>query len=47
VPIYASTSFTFDNSDHGAALFALQAAGQIYTRIGTRPPPVQGYAGPH
>ena len=33
VPIYQSTSFTFDNSDHAAALFALQKFGNIYTRI--------------
>ena len=34
VPIYASTSFTFNDSDHGARLFALQEFGNIYTRIG-------------
>ena len=33
VPIYQTTSFTFDNSDHAAALFALQQFGNIYTRI--------------
>src|SRR3974377_1618554 len=33
VPIYQSTSFTFDNSDHAARLFALQEFGNIYTRI--------------
>jgi O-acetylhomoserine (thiol)-lyase len=33
VPIYASTSFVFDNSDHAAALFSLQQFGNIYTRI--------------
>ena len=33
VPIYQSTSFVFDNSDHAAALFALQQFGNIYTRI--------------
>ena len=33
VPIYQSTSFTFDNSDHAASLFALQQFGNIYTRI--------------
>ena len=33
VPIYASTSFVFENSDHAAALFALQQFGNIYTRI--------------
>ena len=33
VPIYQSTSFAFDNSDHAASLFALQQFGNIYTRI--------------
>jgi O-acetylhomoserine (thiol)-lyase len=33
VPIYQSTSFVFQNSEHAAALFALQKAGNIYTRI--------------
>src|SRR5437763_10539201 len=33
VPIYMTTSFTFDNSEHAAALFALQQFGNIYTRI--------------
>jgi len=33
VPIYQSTSFVFDNSDHAASLFALQQFGNIYTRI--------------
>ncbi|MDZ4698330.1 MAG: O-acetylhomoserine aminocarboxypropyltransferase/cysteine synthase [Rhodothermales bacterium] len=33
VPIYASTSFTFNDSEHGADLFALRAFGNIYTRI--------------
>ncbi len=33
VPIYQSTSFVFDNSEHAAALFALQKPGNIYTRI--------------
>jgi len=33
VPIYASTSFTFDDADHGADLFALKEFGNIYTRI--------------
>lgn len=32
-PIYATTSYTFNNSDHGAKLFALQQFGNIYTRI--------------
>src|SRR5512136_469366 len=33
VPIYQSTSYTFDSADHGARLFALEQAGNIYTRI--------------
>ncbi len=33
VPIYASTSYTFNDSEHGANLFALKAFGNIYTRI--------------
>ncbi|HCC56248.1 MAG TPA: bifunctional O-acetylhomoserine aminocarboxypropyltransferase/cysteine synthase [Solibacterales bacterium] len=33
VPIYQSTSFVFENSDHAAQLFALQTFGNIYTRI--------------
>ena len=33
VPIYQSTSFTFDNTEHAASLFALQQFGNIYTRI--------------
>jgi O-acetylhomoserine (thiol)-lyase len=33
VPIYATTSFSFDDADHAARLFALQEFGNIYTRI--------------
>jgi OAH/OAS sulfhydrylase len=33
VPIYQTTSYTFDDTDHGARLFALQELGNIYTRI--------------
>ncbi len=33
VPIYQTTSFTFDSSDHAASLFALKEFGNIYTRI--------------
>ena len=33
VPIYQSTSFTFENSQHAAELFALQKFGNIYSRI--------------
>ncbi|KAF9466800.1 Cys/Met metabolism PLP-dependent enzyme-domain-containing protein [Collybia nuda] len=34
VPIYASTSFVFNDSAHGADLFGLKAMGHIYSRIG-------------
>lgn len=34
VPIYQTTSFVFNNTDHAASLFALQEFGPIYTRIG-------------
>lgn len=33
VPIYQTTSYTFDDAAHGARLFALQEFGNIYTRI--------------
>jgi O-acetylhomoserine (thiol)-lyase len=33
VPIYQTTSFVFDDTDHAAALFNLQRLGNIYTRI--------------
>src|ERR1041384_2209795 len=33
VPIYQTTSYVFENSDHAAALFALQQFGNIYSRI--------------
>ncbi len=33
VPIYQTTSYTFDNSQHGADLFDLKVPGNIYTRI--------------
>lgn len=32
-PIYQTTSYTFDNTQHGADLFDLKVAGNIYTRI--------------
>ncbi|KAG8830291.1 Homocysteine synthase, partial [Serendipita sp. 399] len=34
VPIYASTSFVFNDSKHAANLFGLRAFGNIYSRIG-------------
>ncbi len=33
VPIYLSTSFVFESSDHAAALFNLERAGHVYSRI--------------
>ncbi|MDB5656525.1 MAG: cysD [Tardiphaga sp.] len=32
-PIYQTTSFVFNDSDHAASLFGLQSFGNIYTRI--------------
>ncbi|WP_027340447.1 O-acetylhomoserine aminocarboxypropyltransferase/cysteine synthase family protein [Halonatronum saccharophilum] len=34
VPIYQTTSYLFNDADHAARLFALEEAGDIYTRIG-------------
>ncbi|KAF9191470.1 Homocysteine synthase [Haplosporangium sp. Z 767] len=34
VPIYASSSFVFNSSQHGANLFGLKEFGNIYSRIG-------------
>ena len=33
-PIYQTASYVFDDVDHAASLFGLQAFGNIYTRIG-------------
>ena len=33
VPIYRTTSYEFDNTEHAAKLFALKEFGNIYTRI--------------
>ncbi|MDF1576210.1 MAG: O-acetylhomoserine aminocarboxypropyltransferase/cysteine synthase [Bacteroidales bacterium] len=33
VPIYQTTSYTFNSSEHGAKLFALKEFGNIYSRI--------------
>lgn len=33
VPIYQTTSYVFDDTDHAARLFALKEFGNIYTRI--------------
>ena len=36
MPIYQTTSYTFDSSKHGADLFGLRAFGNIYSRIMVR-----------
>ena len=33
VPIYQTTSYQFQNTEHAANLFALKEFGNIYTRI--------------
>ena len=33
LPIYQTTSYVFDSTDHAAALFGLAEPGNIYTRI--------------
>ena len=33
VPIYQTTSYSFDSTQHGADLFDLKVPGNIYTRI--------------
>lgn len=33
VPLYQTTSFVFNNSDHAEARFALQDPGAIYSRL--------------
>ena len=33
VPIYQTTSYSFNSAEHGANLFALKEFGNIYTRI--------------
>ena len=33
VPIYQTSSYVFDSSEHAASLFALAEMGNIYTRI--------------
>ena len=33
VPIYATTSYVFNSTDHAANLFGLKEFGNIYTRI--------------
>ena len=36
-PIYQTTSYVFDDADHAAALFNLEAGGNIYSRLGNPP----------
>jgi hypothetical protein len=36
VPIYATTSYVFNDADHASRLFGLQEFGNIYTRIMNR-----------
>ena len=38
-PIYQTSAYVFNNADHAASLFGLEAFGNIYTRIGN---PTQG-----
>jgi O-acetylhomoserine (thiol)-lyase len=38
-PIYQTTAYVFNDADHAASLFGLEAFGNIYTRIGN---PTQG-----
>ena len=33
VPIYQTSSYVFNNSDHASNLFSLAEAGYIYTRL--------------
>ena len=33
VPIHQTTAYVFDNTEHAASLFNLEAFGNIYTRI--------------
>jgi hypothetical protein len=33
VPLYRTTPYQFDNTDHAARLFSLQELGNIYTRL--------------
>ncbi|MCW7538128.1 O-acetylhomoserine aminocarboxypropyltransferase [Aquabacterium sp. A7-Y] len=33
VPLYLSTSFVFEDSDHAAALFNMERAGHVYSRL--------------
>ena len=39
VPIHQTTAYTFESAEQGAALFALEQPGYIYTRPEQPPPP--------
>ena len=45
-PIYQTTSYVFNDVDHAASLFGLEAFGNIYTRIGGPPRPCWSSASP-
>src|SRR6202167_2083583 len=53
VPIYQTTSFVFKDTDHAAALFNMERAGHVYSRISNptnavleeRVPPLEGGVG--
>jgi O-acetylhomoserine/O-acetylserine sulfhydrylase-like pyridoxal-dependent enzyme len=40
VPIFSTSSFTFDNSDHAAQMFGLKGEGNVYTRLSNVGPSV-------
>ena len=44
VPIYATTSYVFNNTEHAANLFGLREFGNIYTRI-MNPPSMSSRSG--
>lgn len=46
LPIYQTTSYTFNSTDHAAALFGLAEPGNIYTRIMNRRPTSSSNASP-
>ena len=37
-PIFQTSTFVFDSAEQGAARFALEESGYIYTRLGNPPP---------
>ena len=38
-PIYQTTSYVFDSTDHAASLFNLQTFGNVYSRMMNLPTP--------